>query len=399
MDPKDLRITDHTYHLPYERIATRPPAERDSARLLVCGPDGLKDRWFNELAQELPAGTLLVLNDTRVIHARIRFRRATGAVIECMVLCPEGDRPLEEALNEPAGTRWWCMLGNTKRWKGEELVLEPEGRRFAMRKLDERNGEFLIEFRWEGGKPFLDQLDRFGAVPLPPYMRREAMPDDEERYNTVFGVHPGSVAAPTASLHLTPELLQAMAQGGISTVPVTLHVGAGTFLPVKGNTMREHAMHREQVRISRGTVEALLRQLGKGPIVPVGTTAMRTMESLYWFGADLAAGTSMGGMQVDQWRPYAAKAPVETNTALEEVLHWLDQRGADHVAGTTALLIAPGYRFRLADGLVTNFHQPHSTLLLLVAAFIGPRWKQVYAHALDHGYRFLSYGDGSLLWK
>lgn len=214
-----------------------------------------------------------------------------------------------------------------------------------------------------------------------------------------FARHPGSVAAPTASLHFTGPLLEALGHQGIHHLQVTLHVGAGTFLPVKSTTMQDHRMHSEQLHVPRQAVERLLALHGSVPIVPVGTTALRTIESLYWFGADLAEGVMPQGMAVDQWRPYGAGTDIPVEEALRAVLAWLDRTGADAVCGTTTLLIAPGYRFRLADALITNFHQPQSTLLLLVAAFIGPRWKEVYAHALAHGYRFLSYGDGSLLWK
>lgn len=398
-DPRQIAIDALTYALPEERIAQHPLAVRDASKLLAFRDGQVRDRHFRDLADELPGNALLVLNDTRVVHARLAFRTATGALIECMVLSPEAGRPMEQALNHRSGTRWWCMLGNAKRWKGEELALEKEGHRLSMRKAGEQDGEFLIEFLWNGDGTFLDQLDRFGSVPLPPYMRRAAAPDDDARYNTVFAEHPGSVAAPTASLHFTPHVLESLKQKGIENAHVTLHVGAGTFLPVKSATMRDHHMHSEQVVVPRSTVERLLAQPAKGPIVPVGTTAMRTIESLYWFGADLALGANPAHMAVDQWRPYAEQPDVPVEQALKAVLQWLERRGLDAVSGTTTLLIAPGYRFRLADALITNFHQPRSTLLLLVAALIGPAWRAVYAHALAHEYRFLSYGDGSLLWR
>ncbi|MBS1547821.1 MAG: S-adenosylmethionine:tRNA ribosyltransferase-isomerase [Bacteroidetes bacterium] len=398
-DPRQIAIDELTYALPEERIAQHPLAERDASKLLAFRDGHIRDRHFRDLADELPTNALLVLNDTRVVHARLAFRRATGALIECMVLSPEDDRPMEHALNDHSGTRWWCMLGNAKRWKGEELVLEKGGRRLAMRKAAEQHGEFLIEFHWEGEDPFLEQLDRFGSVPLPPYMRRVAGENDEARYNTVFAAHPGSVAAPTASLHFTAQVLEHLAEKGIRMAKVTLHVGAGTFLPVKSATMQDHRMHSEQVYLPRATVERLLAQLGNGPIVPVGTTAMRTIESLYWFGADLANGANPPQLAVDQWRPYSGQPEVPVKDALQAVLAWLDLHRLEAVAGHTTLLIAPGYRFRLSDALITNFHQPRSTLLLLVAALIGKQWRQVYDHAMKHDYRFLSYGDSSLLWR
>lgn len=397
-DPRTLPITDVTYTLPGDRIAQHPLAERDGAKLLVFRGGGIQDRHFRDLPQELPRDTLLVLNDTKVVHARIRFHRATGALIECMVLGPEDGRTMEQALSDHGSSRWWCMLGNAKRWKGEELVLEKDGHRLSMARAGLRDGESLVDFRWDGQETFLEQLERFGAMPLPPYMKRPAEDGDEVRYNTVFAERPGSVAAPTASLHFTPGLLAALAAKGVGTVRVTLHVGAGTFLPVKSATMQGHHMHGEQVRISRETVGRLLRHVGNGPIIPVGTTALRTVESLYWFGADLVLGNDARRLDVGQWRPYGQPCGVPAAEALQAILAWMEAQGTDAVEGTTRLLIAPGYRFRLCDALITNFHQPKSTLLLLVEALIGPEWRKVYAHALDHGYRFLSFGDGSLLW-
>lgn len=399
MDPRQLRIADLTYVLPEGRIAQRPLEERDATKLLVHREGTVHDRTFRDLADELPANTLLVLNDTRVVHARLTFRRATGAVIESMVLGPADGRPIEQALLDRGRSHWWCMVGNAKRWKGEALTAEQDGHRLRMERLEQRDGEHLIAFTWEGEEPFLRQLERFGTVPLPPYMRRAADEADAARYNTVFAEHPGSVAAPTASLHFTSALLADLARKGVHTARVTLHVGAGTFLPVKSRTMEGHRMHAEQVRVGRATVEALCTQLGRGPTVPVGTTALRTIESLYWMGVDLLAGAAPDLLDVDQWRPYEGRDEAATADALRAVLGWMDRHGREAVTGSTRLLIAPGYRFRIADGLITNFHQPQSTLLLLVAALIGPDWRKVYDHALAHGYRFLSYGDGSLLWR
>lgn len=399
MDPRDLRISDFSYHLPDDRIAQRPLAERDATKLLVHRDGTITDRTFRDLPQELAPGTLLVLNDTRVVQARLTFRRATGAVVECMVLTPAEGRPIEQALLDRGRSRWWCLVGNAKRWKGEALATERDGRVLRMERTDLHEGEHLIAFSWEGDGTFLEQLGHFGAVPLPPYMRRASDAADEARYNTVFSTHPGSVAAPTASLHFTAGLLGALSAQGVRQARVTLHVGAGTFLPVKSGTMAGHGMHAEQLRIPRTTVETLRAHVGQGLIVPVGTTALRTLESLYWHGAALAKGKGSTELRVEQWQPYAGDDEVSVPEALDAVLARMRADGTDAVTGDTRLLIAPGYCFRLADGLITNFHQPHSTLLLLVAALVGPDWKRIYAHALEHGYRFLSYGDGSLLWR
>ncbi|MBL7940558.1 MAG: S-adenosylmethionine:tRNA ribosyltransferase-isomerase [Flavobacteriales bacterium] len=401
MDPRGLSIHDFTYELPEGRIAQQPLGQRDASKLLVLRDGVVQDRTFTDLPDVLPPDALLVLNDTRVVHARIGFKRATGAALECMVLNPEAGRPIEQALLDRNCSRWWCMMGNAKRWKGEELIVRKDIHALRAGRIEHRDGEHLIEFSWEGGGTFLEQLDRFGSVPLPPYMRRSAMAADDTRYNTVFGERDGSVAAPTASLHFSKELLERLSDNGVRSTTLTLHVGAGTFLPVKSTIMAEHAMHAEQVRITLEALLQLRRQLGTAPIVPVGTTALRTLESLYWHGVMLLQGRAGTEMVVGQWEPYVPEGsmlPTATE-ALRAVIAQVE-RNTDHVlTGTTRVLIAPGYTFRFADALVTNFHQPQSTLLLLVAAFVGPDWRTVYAHALANGYRFLSYGDGSLLFR
>lgn len=400
MDPRRIRIADVTYELPPERVAQRPIADRDAAKLLVYKDGHITDSHFSSLSAHLPEGALLVLNDTRVVKARIIFYRNTGARIECMVLEPEPARPLEEALADRGRSRWWCMVGNAARWAAAETLMAGEGpAMLRATRMEQREGTHLVEFGWDDAASFAEKLTSFGHVPLPPYMKRPDDADDPVRYNTVFAENEGSVAAPTASLHLTPALLDAIAVRGIGMTRVTLHVGAGTFLPVKAETMDGHCMHTEQVRITRATVERLRDQEARrAPIVPVGTTALRTIESLCWFGDDLLSGADPDELAIAQWRPYGTP-PADSLAALEAVVRWMDRRGVDTLSGRTALLIAPGYPFRLADALVTNFHQPGSTLLLLVAAFIGEGRKAVYDHALRHGYRFLSYGDGSLLWR
>ena len=398
MHPRELRIEDFTYDLPAERIAQHPLAERDASKLLVFSGGGIVDHRFGSLAAHLPEGTLLVLNDTRVVKARIVFHRASGARIECMVLEPEDGRPMELALQDLGVSRWWCMVGNAKRWAGETLKVGEGATTLRAERKAQRDGEHLVEFTWEGGSTFGEMLALHGHVPLPPYMKRKDDTDDPARYNTVFAERDGSVAAPTASLHFTPDVLRSLGERGVRSAKVTLHVGAGTFLPVKAERMEGHAMHTEQVRVPRATVELLRDAMGRSPIVPVGTTALRTVESLCWFGDDLLEGRTAQDLNVLQWRPYD-RPPKDTRAALDAVLRWMNERELEEVTGHTAVIIAPGYRFRLADGLVTNFHQPSSTLLLLVAALIGEDWRAVYDHALANGYRFLSYGDGSLLWR
>jgi S-adenosylmethionine:tRNA ribosyltransferase-isomerase len=398
-EPRDLSIADFTYELPPARIAQQPVADRDASRLLVYREGVIEDRHFAELPELLPKGALLILNDTRVVNARVVLHRSTGARIEVLCLEPWGAIPVEQAFAQQGRSEWHGFIGNAKRCKdGEELSIRAEG---VDLKAD-RNGPERIAFSWAPASlTFAEVLDRIGHVPLPPYMKRPDEDVDKERYNTVFAKHEGSVAAPTASLHFTTRLLERIAERGIDMAELTLHVGAGTFLPVKSDRMADHAMHREQVRIPLLVLEQLAAQLGKGPMIPVGTTALRTLESIYWHGVKLLAGSGAQEMNVDQWEPYGHR-PIDLPTsdeALGAVIRQVRSGPEQRLTGGTALLIAPGYTFRFADALVTNFHQPQSTLLLLVAAFLGPDWRSVYDHALEREYRFLSYGDGSLLFR
>ncbi|MBK8227056.1 MAG: S-adenosylmethionine:tRNA ribosyltransferase-isomerase [Flavobacteriales bacterium] len=398
MHPRGLSIADFTYALPEERIAQQPLADRDASKLLVWRDGRITDRVFSGIADELPSGSLLVLNDTRVVNARLVFHRSTGGRIEVLCLSPVDGAPVELAFEARDGSTWHCFIGNAKRWReGEELLLRADG--LVLRAV--RTGIEQVRFAWEPrALSFSQVLDALGHVPLPPYMKRADAPADKERYNTVFAEHQGSVAAPTASLHFTPALLDQLARKDVERARLTLHVGAGTFLPVKSERMDGHSMHQEEVRIARDALRAIVDQAGAGPIVAVGTTAMRTLESLYWHGVRLIHGEQAASMDVGQWEPYdRAGAEPSATDALQAVIADLDARGESLLSGRTRLLIAPGYRFRIAEGLITNFHQPQSTLLLLVAAFVGPDWRRIYGHALANGYRFLSYGDASLLWR
>jgi S-adenosylmethionine:tRNA ribosyltransferase-isomerase len=398
MHPRELSISDFTYALPDERITQQPLAERDASKLLVWRDGRITDRVFRSLPDELPEGALLVMNETRVVNARLVFHRSTGGRIVVLCLSPADGGSLEQGFEARGAADWQCFIGNAKRWRdGEQLLLEQGG--VALRA--ERIGAERIRLSWQpAGHAFAEVLALLGHVPLPPYMKRPDAPADHERYNTVFARNEGSVAAPTASLHFTQDMLERIDANGIGIARLTLHVGAGTFLPVKSDRMEGHAMHREQVRVPLDAIKAIHQRLNQGDIIAVGTTALRTIESIYWHGAALINGRATEELNVTQWEPYEQRAdlpgPAE---ALREAIRDLEQRHAAELTGHTQLLIAPGYRFRLADGLVTNFHQPQSTLLLLVAAFIGPDWRRVYEHALAQGYRFLSYGDGSLLWR
>jgi len=399
MDPRAISIADVTYALPEDRIAQQPLSDRDASRLLEFRDGVLADHHFRELPALLPANALLVLNDTRVVNARLVFHRESGARIEVLCLEPADARPVEEAFSDKGTGQWKGFVGNAKRWKaGEMLTMRCEQVTLNAERLEAEH----IRFTWTPSElTFAEVLNEVGHVPLPPYMKRADEDADKVRYNTVFARHDGSVAAPTASLHFTPGVLDELDRWGVATTKLTLHVGAGTFLPVKSERMADHAMHREQLRIPLDTLETLLAQLEKGPIVAVGTTAMRTLESIYWHGVALMAGTAGEEIDVQQWEPYDQREAglPDARQSLCAVIDQVRGLAGHQLVGGTQLLIAPGYTFRFATCLITNFHQPQSTLLLLVAAFVGPEWRSIYAHALEQGYRFLSYGDGSLLWR
>ncbi len=416
--PRHLRIQDFAYTLPDHRIARYPAPRREDAKLLIYRPgEEIRAATFGQVTAELPAGTLLVTNETRVVHARIPWTLPTGKPLE--IFCLDPIAPDDYAQNFAATDRvtWKCLVGGNRRWKSGSITAE-----FTLPELDHaatltatrgpaHENAYEITFSWAtpAGMPavsFARVLAAAGQVPLPPYLSRDPEAVDDERYQSVFARHEGSVAAPTASLHFTPELLADLASREVRRAGLTLHVGAGTFQPVSAATMADHPMHAERFRVGREFLEGLYGQLQSGrPVVCVGTTAARTLESLYWLGERLATGghnlsaTDLLNMQLDQWAPYEeGGGTISPDRAIEQLLLQLKDAGGDAISGQTSLIIAPGYRPRLLNGLFTNFHQPHSTLLLLVAACIGPAWREVYDYALAHDFRFLSYGDGSLLW-
>ncbi|MBA9075751.1 S-adenosylmethionine:tRNA ribosyltransferase-isomerase [Rufibacter quisquiliarum] len=404
--PRQLSITDFTYDLPEDRIAQFPLEVRDQSRLLLCRQGKISDGQFKDLATVLPPQAMLVFNDTKVVQARLRFQKATGGMIELFCLEPlEPVREVQVAMQQTYSVVWKCLVGNNKRWKDSrlEMPLGPypqDGTLWAERLAPAEEG-YAIHFTWSPGElTFAEILEKAGLLPLPPYMNRDAEVSDQDRYQTVYAAEKGAVAAPTAGLHFTPELLERIQQQGHQQAFVTLHVGAGTFKPVKADLMQYHYMHGEQLNVSRQMIEKLLHHLGK-PIIPVGTTSMRTLESLYWLGAGISLGLlppeDEEELVLPQWFPYDVRTTLSVQEALEALLHYLDENQLPYLQATTRILIAPGYSFKLCTGLITNFHQPQSTLLLLVAALIGPTWQKVYKHALANGYRFLSYGDSSLL--
>lgn len=405
VDPANIRIEDYDYPLPEERIATHPLAQRDSCKLLVSYPDGrFADYLFSDIVSLLPGNSLLVANDTRVINARLRFRKSTGALIEVFVLEPV--EPVDYACSfaSTSGCSWTCFVGNSKRWKSGELSLpvEIEGVGTVILTAKKVDGVAegdsaarVIDFGWDNSDISFSQIiAAAGEIPIPPYLNRNSEESDTRDYQTVFSRVEGSVAAPTAGLHFTPELLSRLAEKGIERRTLTLHVGAGTFKPVKSDTIADHDMHSEFISVSRGLIAELAKR--KYIVTAVGTTSVRTLESLYHLGCMAASGMEID--RVEQWYPYSPSHPdLSVEESFEALLRHLDSTGADYLTASTRIIIVPGYKYRVVDNIITNFHQPRSTLLLLVSAFIGERWKELYRHALDCGYRFLSYGDACLL--
>ena len=410
MDPRDIRIESYAYELPEERIAAHPLPLRDDARLLVYRDGIIAEDTYRHAGRYIPAGALMVFNDTRVLSARIPFRKPSGGAIEVFLLGPAADRPggMGELLSSTGAAECVCMVGGASKWKQGQVLersFDPARNLRLRASMTRRTDEgYLIRFEWTpADRCFSELLALAGEIPLPPYLNRTAEEADRTRYQTVYAREEGSVAAPTAGLHFTEEVFADLDRRGIGRAFVTLHVGAGTFRPVKADRMSDHIMHEEYMDVSRDLIGQL--RAHKGPVYAVGTTSIRTLESLYWIGRRLIMDGPDGyasAPEVGQWDPYDA---VLTGTepgrdrALDALMAWMDARARDRVMTKTGLLIAPGYRFRMVDGLFTNFHQPASTLLLLVAAIAGPGWRAMYEHALTNGYRFLSYGDGSLIHR
>lgn len=400
---RQIRIEDYNYSLPDDRIAKFPCPKRDESKLLLYRNGEIGESIFKHIADYLPAGSLMVFNNTRVIQARLLFQKDTGARIE--IFCLEPARPHDYALifQQTERCSWTCLVGNLKKWKtgklsrtvliGDTLVtLEAE-------RKETKGDSHLIEFSWDHPDfIFADLLDAAGVLPIPPYLHRETEKSDLSTYQTVYSKIKGSVAAPTAGLHFTPEVLADIDARGIGREEVTLHVGAGTFKPVKSETIEGHEMHTEFISVSRRSIERIRENPGR--IIAVGTTSVRTLESLYYIGVKLAArpDATSEELVVSQWMPYEeANNRIPADEALQHILDYLDRHGSDRLVTATQIIIAPGYTFHIVGGIVTNFHQPQSTLLLLISAFVKGNWQSIYSYALSHDFRFLSYGDSSLL--
>ena len=400
MNPRDIRIEEYNYPLPAERIAKHPLAQRDACKLLFRDSQGrIRDEIFSSLPSLLPEDSVLVYNNTRVINARLHFEKSTGAKIEIFCLEPASPADYERAFASRRECVWNVLVGNSKRWKdgaleaivGDDCVLT------ARRYQDDAN---KVIFAWDNEDyTFSDIISKLGQIPIPPYLCRESEPSDSRDYQTVYSHIEGSVAAPTAGLHFTPEVLDAISKAGIPRYEVTLHVGAGTFRPVKSETIGEHDMHSEFITVPKATIASLRCAIQEGRhIVAVGTTTVRTLESLYHIGKLILSGRWDG--EVPQWVPYDSElTEIEAFKSLCAIEDYLDSIDSDVLIARTRIIIAPGYVYRIVSGMVTNFHQPQSTLLLLVSAFLGGGWQEIYRHALERDYRFLSYGDACLFLK
>lgn len=400
MDIKEIHISEYNYELADERIAKFPKAERDHSKLLIYRHGEVGEDVFYNLPKYLPKGALMVMNNTKVIQARLHFRKSTGALIEIFLLEPALPADYEQMFQTIGHCEWLCLVGNLKKWKEGTLSNEMGGEKVSATRMGEQGTSQRIAFDWTGGRSFAEVIDQLGELPIPPYLNRETQESDKTTYQTVYSKIKGSVAAPTAGLHFTDRVLADLEAHGIEREELTLHVGAGTFKPVKSETIGQHEMHTETVAVKRQTIEKLLAHDAQA--IAVGTTSVRTLESLYYMGLKVMRNPDVKEeeLHVEQWEPYGAslnEKSVSASEALRALLDWMDHNGLKTLHSATQIIIAPGYEYKIVKMLITNFHQPQSTLLLLVSAFVKGDWRKIYDYALSHEFRFLSYGDSSLL--
>jgi len=404
MHPKDLSINDFTYELPNEKIALFPAHPRDSSKLLVYNKGNISEDIYRNIAQHLTPGVTLVFNDTKVIKSRILFKKDTGATIEIFCLEPfEKFVDYETLFQQKESSLWKCMIGKAGKWKekilSKQIFVDKKEVMLQAELIDKQEDSYVVRLSWSPAELTLGEvMNAAGVTPLPPYIKRTAIKDDEETYQTVYSEHDGSVAAPTAGLHFTKEIIDDLHKKNIDTLFTTLHVGAGTFKPVKSQTMEGHVMHAEWMYITIQFLNELLNHIDK-KIISVGTTSMRTLESIYWMGNKIINDTitDHDALKVTQWEPYDNQKMNNAGDCIAALILWIKNHHEDHLLIQTEIIIAPEYRFGIVSGLITNFHQPKSTLLLLVSALMGDDWKRMYQYALNHNFRFLSYGDGCLI--
>ena len=407
METKRIHIKDYNYSLPDERIAKFPLAQRDHSKLLLYKHGEVSEDVFYNMPNHLPEGALMVFNNTKVIQARLHFRKSTGALIEVFLLEPYVPADYEQMFQTTGSCSWLCMIGNLKKWKGETLrrTFDVKGREVTLNaeRREDVGKSYRVDFSWDDNTvSFAELLDSVGELPIPPYLNRETQESDKTTYQTVYSKIKGSVAAPTAGLHFTSDVLASLDAHGIDREEVTLHVGAGTFKPVKSEEIQDHEMHTEYICVHRQTLEKLIKH--NACAITVGTTSVRTLESLYYMGVKLEKNLDLSEdeLHVCQWEPYEGEtfemaAIVTPLKAIQNILAYLDRHSLNSLHSSTQIIIAPGYEYKIVKMLVTNFHQPQSTLLLLVSAFLHGDWHKIYDYALAHDFRFLSYGDSSLL--
>ena len=402
MNTKEIKIRDFNYDLPDERIAKFPVGRRDTSKLLIYNKGNISEDVFHNITDYIPSGSLMVFNNTKVIMARIHFRKETGADIEVFLLEPLSPADYQVTFLATTQCEWCCLVGNLKKWKNEKLkkTVIVNGKKVDViaEKLDAVKTGHRVRFSWDNSDvTFAELIDAIGELPIPPYLNRKTQESDKTTYQTVFSKIKGSVAAPTAGLHFTEEVLDNIYKHSVYREEVTLHVGAGTFKPVKSESISGHEMHSERFCVNKSTLKALMEHLDD--VVAVGTTSVRTIESLYYIGKNMMNADFNPEMPVtvSQWEPYDDQDDVDVKSALSVIVGYLDKEGLDKLDASTQIIIAPGYKYKIVKKMVTNFHQPQSTLLLLVSAFVNGDWRNIYNYALNHGFRFLSYGDSSLL--
>lgn len=410
MNPKKISISDYNYPLSDTQIAKYPLEKRDESKLLVYHQGEIVDSHYYDLSKFLPNETLLIFNDTKVVEARLIFEKQTGGIIEVFCLEPHekyGDVTL--AMMQKKQVLWKCLIGGASKWKdgmklSKKITLNDSDELTIEVAIEEkRHDYFIVDFNWSNEEiTFAEVLHLAGLIPLPPYLNREAEEKDKQRYQTIYAANDGSVAAPTAGLHFTENVFRSLAKKNIQKQFVTLHVGAGTFKPVKSETIEDHEMHAEFIDVHISTIEKVLQNIHK-TIVVVGTTSLRTIETLYWMGGKVVEKNynvkDKDDLVIHQWDAYEMQLKIAPEFALKALIKWMKENNMERLITKTQIMIAPGYLLKIAKGIITNFHQPKSTLLLLIAAIVGDDWKRMYEHAMNHNYRFLSYGDGSLLWN
>ncbi len=398
---KNIEISEYDYPLPDNRIAKYPLKERDSSKLLVYNKGEVSEDVFSNLPGYIPSGSLMIFNNTKVIQARLRFRKPSGAQIEVFCLEPESPSDYALVFQQTESCVWQCLVGNSNRWKGgtlsQSVVVAGREVTLSVERVSTPGSVNSVRFMWNGGVTFAELLESVGELPIPPYLNRKTEESDKNTYQTVYSKVKGSVAAPTAGLHFTPAVFDAMRSRGIDCREVTLHVGAGTFKPVKSELIADHEMHEEYIEVSRELVSAIIA--ADASVVAVGTTSVRTIESLYYIGVMVAGDSSIDvdKLCVGQWTPYEKDYSLSAVDALRALYNYMQERGLEKIDAHTRIMIAPGYKYRIVKAMVTNFHQPKSTLLLLVSAFVNGEWRKIYDYAIANDFRFLSYGDSSLL--